>query len=331
MSETNLTLLSPLDRLCALFANRMNFFHQGWGDEEILQKIRHLDLYTEDSPTLDITWTKTWETEDATFQQGFFHSPFEHAIFPEESQKAYVEFILPKAAKKTAPIALHFAATGDQGFLRRRNLMALPLLPAGIGSLILENPFYGRRRPPTQQGFSPSRVIDLWAMANAAIYEGLALLQWLKKENYNHLAVTGISMGGYIAAVVASLCSLEIAAIPCLAPHSAVTVFTEGVLTKACNWNALAETLAQNKKAHDVLRDFLADSDIRHYPPPKKTKAAIIVAGQYDAYVLPYSPEIIHQRWQGSEIRWLKTGHVGAFFFQRKHFLTAIRDAIQRL
>lgn len=39
-----------------------------------------------------------------------------------------------------------------QFFFRRRNLMAKPLIKeAGIGALLLENPFYGLRKPKDQR------------------------------------------------------------------------------------------------------------------------------------------------------------------------------------
>lgn len=42
-------------------------------------------------------------------------------------------------------------AVSLQYYWRRRNLIAKPLIKeAGIGSIILENPFYGRRKPEEQ-------------------------------------------------------------------------------------------------------------------------------------------------------------------------------------
>lgn len=44
-----------------------------------------------------------------------------------------------------------YAGTGDHFFYRRRHLMALPLLrERGVASLLLENPFYGLRKPAAQ-------------------------------------------------------------------------------------------------------------------------------------------------------------------------------------
>jgi len=40
---------------------------------------------------------------------------------------------------------------------------------------------------------------------------------------------------------------------------------------------------------------------------------------------------MLHAHWPGSTMRWLCTGHVGAFLFHRSDFLAAIRDAFARL
>ncbi len=40
---------------------------------------------------------------------------------------------------------------------------------------------------------------------------------------------------------------------------------------------------------------------------------------------------IYHTHWPGSTMRWLGTGHVGAFLFHRSDFLKAIREAFARL
>jgi hypothetical protein len=60
--------------------------------------------------------------------------------------------ILPNAWKtRFRPVIFHFAGTGDQNFWRRRWLLAKPLLTEhNVASLILENPFYGVRKPKNQ-------------------------------------------------------------------------------------------------------------------------------------------------------------------------------------
>jgi hypothetical protein len=51
--------------------------------------------------------------------------------------------------------------SGDHYFWRRRRMMALPMVrERGIGSIILENPFYGLRKPKYQvNGNTSANVI----------------------------------------------------------------------------------------------------------------------------------------------------------------------------
>lgn len=327
----DLSKLSSLDRFCAYFADVMDFFPQGFGDAALLQSLMKTSATFSAATDLEITWTEEWETPNAKHQKGSFATPFRHEAFPKECHKASVELVLPKSASDPPPICLHFAATGDTGLVRRRNLMAVPLAQMGIASLILENPFYGSRKPSRQRGFSPTHVLDLWSMANATVSEGVTLLSWLKRQGYDAKGVTGISMGGYMAGLVGSCYEGEVCVIPCLAPHSGASVFTEGVLAKACNWKALAADAPPQTDPKTFLHEILSGTDARLFSPPQRTDACILVAGRYDAYVPPYSAKILHEHWSGSEIRWLDTGHVGAFFFHRKHFLSAIADAFSRL
>ncbi|CAF1395141.1 unnamed protein product [Rotaria sordida] len=57
------------------------------------------------------------------------------------------------------PIGICYAGTGDHGFSRRRLFTAVPLINQyPIGSILLENPYYGLRKPPDQ-----SRSSLLWS------------------------------------------------------------------------------------------------------------------------------------------------------------------------
>lgn len=95
---------------------------------------------------------------------------------PEETRTAHFQVVLPRKwqSQKVKPICLHLAGTGDhvsddenvvilanivdihvffsfKFYWRRRNLIARPLLKeAGIGAILLENPFYGLRKPKDQ-------------------------------------------------------------------------------------------------------------------------------------------------------------------------------------
>lgn len=53
--------------------------------------------------------------------------------------------------------------------------------------MVLESPFYGRRRPKEQQGSRLLRVSDLLVLGRATIEESLCLLDWAQRQGYGKL------------------------------------------------------------------------------------------------------------------------------------------------
>lgn len=324
-------MTSLLDRLYACRSNRLLFFKDGWGDLPRLREIRDTGSPLKPPQPIEIRWEETKETQTALRRRGVFPSPYTDLPLPPASQNAFVELLLPNNASRKTPICIHFAATGDEGFTRRRQALASPLLREGIGSLILENPYYGRRRPPGQHKKMLNCVSDLWAMGAAAVEEGRSLMQWLRRQGYEHLGVCGVSMGGSMAARVATLEEKPVAMIGCITAHSASAVFTEGILKNFLAWDVLNRELDGGGTAMAWMRTLLDRTDLRRFPPPMRPEAAFLVAASRDAYVPPASAALLHAHWPGSTMRWLGTGHVGAFLLHRKDFLKAIGDAFARL
>jgi pimeloyl-ACP methyl ester carboxylesterase len=323
---------SLLDRLYAARSNRSLFFREGWGDLARLKELcRNGGPPADPLQPIEVAWEESIESATVLTRRGAFDSPYTGLPLPEESRRAYFELVLPRAATTETPICLHFAATGDEGFTRRRQALALPLLRDGIGSLILENPYYGRRRPAGQQGKMLNRFSDLIAMGGAAVEEGRSLVQWLRREGYGRLGVCGISMGGSMAARVAVLDAEPLAVVCCVTAHSASAVFTEGILKNYLAWDVLDSGLDGEGPAMALVRQMLDLTDLRRTPPPLRPEAVFLVAARRDAYIPAASAALLHAHWRGSTMRWLGGGHVGAFLFHRRDFVTAIRDAFSRL
>lgn len=56
-----------------------------------------------------------------------------------------------------------------------------------------------------------------------------------------------------------------------------------------------------------------------------------IVAALGDGYVSPRSVEMLQDRFEGSEIRYLNYGHVTSFLYQQDAFRDAIADSLRKL
>ncbi|XP_027755354.1 protein ABHD18 isoform X3 [Empidonax traillii] len=151
------------------------------------------------------------------------------------------QFIIPRRwNSKHRPVCIHLAGTGDHHFWRRRTLMARPMIKeASMASLLLENPYYGCRKPKDQIRSCLKNVSDLFVMGGALILESAALLHWLEREGYGPLGMTGISMGGHMASLAVTNWPKPLPLIPCLSWSTASAVFTTGVLSKAVNWREL--------------------------------------------------------------------------------------------
>lgn len=157
---------------------------------------------------------------------------------PPESRTAHVLWIAPHNPAPGSPTVVHLAATGDHGFTRREHL-AIPLVARGVGSMALESPFYGIRKPAEQQGAKLRRVSDLLLLGKATIEESLFLLNWLSQRGHSRLGISGLSMGGVHASMVAGLYPDPIALAPLLAPSSAARSYCKGALFHATAWDRL--------------------------------------------------------------------------------------------
>ncbi|XP_002735130.1 protein ABHD18-like [Saccoglossus kowalevskii] len=228
------------------------FFTRGWGKPESLKRIFEFQKVVGSRETCQHLVDKDYpiyvdkdETRgECRIVEGHFLSPLQvhlPGIMPKEGEIAKFQFILPKTWKtRHKPVCIHLAGTGDHYFWRRRTMMARPLLKEyGIASLLLENPYYGTRKPKDQLRSSLHNVSDLFVMGGALILESLALLHWCERQGFGPLGLTGISMGGHMASLAATNWNKPITLIPCLSGTTATPVFTRGVLSNAIPWKLL--------------------------------------------------------------------------------------------
>ncbi|XP_057706559.1 protein ABHD18 [Corythoichthys intestinalis] len=244
-------------------------FIGGWGKPEDLKRIfefrkiiadreRCKSLVPKDYP---VSINKTEVHTDCYIHDGVFISPLEHfvpGILPTEAVKARFQFIVPKKWQSNRPVCIHLAGTGDHFFWRRRTLMARPMVKeAGMASLLLENPYYGYRKPKDQLRSCLKNVSDLFVMGGALILESSVLLHWLESEGYSPVGMTGISMGGYMSSLAVTNWPKPIPLIPCLSWSTASSVFTTGVLSKAVNWSELEKQYAINSVYEEEIIKLL--------------------------------------------------------------------------
>jgi len=295
-----------LDRLASLLMTRARtrIFPEGWGDLPAASSAVH---------PIDIEWLRTTRKESFEVLDGTFSSP---APLPPGAATGYVRWYRPR---KSRGLCLLLAASNEEGY-ERRALLARRLAAEGIGSLVLENPYYGARRiheesPPVRN------VGELLTMGSAAVQEAHGLLLGIEHEGM--AGVSGYSMGGNIAALVAATHPHPLVAVPLAPSPSPAVVFTEGLLSAFVDWSSLACSRSE-------LADVLGRISVLALPPPVRPDLAIIVAARGDGYIPASAVESLHGHWTGSELRWEPGGHVSLATIGRSRLSRAIIDGFNR-
>jgi hypothetical protein len=320
-----------LDLLVSHFASPNKFFSHGLGDRKFLESMPERDAGN--AGGVELLWNDETILKRSVRKTGYFVSPCDW--LPPESRRGDVELLLPDKYNEDTPIFIHFAATGDETTVPRRILLAEPLLKDGIASLILVNPSYGTRRANHQADFVMKTVSDQFAMNQATIFEGAGLVKSLRAMGFNRIGVTGVSMGGSMAASVAASSPLEVRVAACIAPVGPAPAFCYGALSRRVDWEALGQefygasplNIAGLKRKLVRVMSF---ADLRNHRPPVNSKLAILVGAKNDGYVPMRSVDALHRHWKGSEMRWLEGGHVSAVLSNSGDFRRAIYDVAFR-
>ncbi|XP_059153119.1 protein ABHD18-like isoform X1 [Physella acuta] len=262
-----------MSRLDQLYRSLLltKFFTHGWGKPENLKRLFAFRKILSNRETCQhlvsanypIYIDKEYKDGDCRILEGHFMSPFvDHlpGIMPKEVETASFQAIIPLQWRHPAlkPVCIHLAGTGDHYFWRRRMFTARPLLKeAGIASIILENPYYGTRKPKEQLRSSLHNVSDLFVMGGALVLESLALLHWCERQGWGPLGLSGISMGGHMASLAATNWTRPISLTPCLSWSTASCVFTQGVMSGSIPWDTLQEQFFENSIYQDEIRKLL--------------------------------------------------------------------------
>lgn len=72
-------------------------------------------------------------------------------------------------------------------------------------------------------------------------------------------------------------------------------------------------------------------TDLTRFPTPPRADAAVVVGGSDDGYIGTESVRDVGRHLTGSEVRWVKGGHVSSFLMQHQSFVRAMVDCVDRL
>jgi len=143
-------------------------------------------------------------------------------------------------------------------------------------------------------------------------------------------AVSGATAGGLstAAAAAAGAAAADAAAGGRAGGPDAADGALAGLRLDAARPAARRDRAAARTALAHVLETY---TDVTRLPPPALPGAAVVVGATADAYVARASVAELAAHWPGSEVRWVRGGHVSAYLTQGEAFRAAIRDAVDRV
>ena len=297
---------------------RLRFFSDGWGDLSVTERVT---VPTGVPDPIRIEWVSDTADDGLVTSVGIFESPAD--MLPVHARHGAVTRILPEAGTDRTVVLM---AAWNEHDSRARFGIARRLARQGIGSLVLENPYYGIRRPDDTDGQPIRTVSDFFRMGIGAVMEGRGLLATVRETGHTP-GVAGYSMGGNMSALVSSTMPFPVATAPLAAAYSPSPVYLDGALRGGIAWDALGGEEAAESK----LRQALLSASVLDRPAPDHARYAVLVSATADGYVPPATTELLHAHWPGSELRWVRGGHASLLWFRKATLASAIADSFDRL
>jgi len=315
-------VIHPVDRLGGIIVSRgpdrLRFFTDGWGDPAAIAAAA---MPAGDPRPIEIEWVSDGTNDGIRVSVGIFDSPV--TTLPHHARHGAVTRILPEGGADRMVVLM---AAWNEHDSRARFGIARRLSRRGIGSLVLENPYYGIRRPTDHDGQPIRTVADFFHMGIGAVVEGRGLLATVRDRG-RIPGVAGYSMGGNIAALVSSTMPFPVATAPLAASYSPAPVYLDGALRGGIDWDALGG----ESSAEPRLRETLLRASVLDRPAPDHAHHAVLVSARSDGYVPPEATRLLHAHWPGSGLHWVAGGHATLLWAHKADLVLAIEDSFRSL
>lgn len=279
-------------------------------------------------------WLPRFEPQDGTCEALTFDSPFQ-PVNPSQHKRylrhsanrvAHARLLRHRNGPRPTIVAIH-GFTADW-YLINEWFFALPwFYRMGCDIALFTLPFHG----PRQTKFSPFSGHGYFAGGASRLNEAVAqsvhdfriLFDWLQRERgVAQIGVTGLSLGGFTTAMLASVEDRLSFAIPNVPVVSLADLVLEW---QPIGW-LLRGALATMRMDLAEMRRLVAVSCPLTYPPVLAPERLMIVGGVGDRLAPPKHSRLLWDHWGRCRIHWFPGSHVihldrGAYLTEMARFM----------
>jgi hypothetical protein len=229
-------------------------------------------------------------------------------------------------ASHPAVILLHGFGMGAVPWMDARVLCAPQWFARGLDVALLTLPLHGSRCPrdvPYSGGaFASWDATQLNESIRESVHDIDCLLQYLQAGSGGAVGIIGLSLGGYLASLMAELSTRPAFVVPLAAP-----VFL-GDLPSRLFAMRRGSTCAPPLTSVEMEEAYRVHSPLAR-PLAIPRERALIVAGRGDCFVPAEQPCALWQHWGGPSLHWFSGGHLTPF--GRARVVDAVAEHVRRL
>ena len=198
----------------------------------------------------------------------------------------------------------------------------------GFDVLQVTMPFHGQRaeswHPWSGYGFLGNGLAHLNEAMLHTIHDLRVWMDYLESQGVEVMGLSGLSLGGYISALLPNVDERLAFAIPNSPVVAPIDMCQEWLPLR---W--LMRVGVQKKKfTLKELRHSLALHSPLTYQPKISAERLLVIAGAGDRFTPPRFVELLHRHWQGSRIHWFPGNHI--LHLQRRSYLRNMLDFMKQ-
>jgi pimeloyl-ACP methyl ester carboxylesterase len=208
-------------------------------------------------------------------------------------------------------VALHGFGMGRPS-LDAAALMAPALFAAGLDVVLFTLPLHGRRAPRdtrfSGQLFANPEITEINEAMGQAVHDLSLLLGWLRRRDTAPVGLLGLSLGGYVTALMAALTDEIDFAIPMIAP-ACFGDLAHGFMASSTKFRGRDDTRLGREEFRAAFR---VHSPLAHGPRLPRERM-LLIAGRGDRVVPARHTIWLREHWRRPRLVWFTGSHLAPF------------------
>jgi dienelactone hydrolase len=223
--------------------------------------------------------------------------------------------LMPRGAGPDTPVALLLHPWIGPGAMTMLKKFGRPLVRRGLGAAAIHLPYHLSRTPPGQFSGELSLCGDLVSVVASgrhAVADARRVIEWLRGRGASRVGALGVSLGGSVAALLASV-EPSLRCVACVIPPAdAALCMGQSVLMRGPIRRDLERSGIDAEAETRALRLLSATT----HPPVVSADRLLVVGAMHDVITPPEAHRRLAEAW-GCELWMERHGHISVFLSRR--------------